>query len=219
METSPVIHLVTDAKGTVIHEVHVQMQELPLGMKALTPEVGAASALRSQCQLVFRSCLQQEQDKQGYLPPPLQESKNLVDGGQGREAARECEFKSGESGVELNENKGSWLCSLGLQRWACQESAMWGEEGWVPYAGLPGRPPSFLLSLYLPYSPQTLRSFPVPVRTAVRTCYIRPCRILASSLRGLLGRRVLWNQPLPPGPVPSPWEMDPQNCHCWRWSR
>lgn len=41
METSPVIHLVTDAKGTVIHEVHVQMQELPLGMKALTPEVGA----------------------------------------------------------------------------------------------------------------------------------------------------------------------------------
>lgn len=40
METSPVIHLVTDAKGTVIHEVHVQMQELPLGVKALTPEVG-----------------------------------------------------------------------------------------------------------------------------------------------------------------------------------
>ncbi|KAM9583709.1 transcription factor E4F1 isoform 5-T5 [Trichechus inunguis] len=38
METSPVIHLVTDAKGTVIHEVHVQMQELPLGMKALGPE-------------------------------------------------------------------------------------------------------------------------------------------------------------------------------------
>lgn len=41
METSPVIHLVTDAKGTVIHEVHVQMQELPLGVKALAPEVGA----------------------------------------------------------------------------------------------------------------------------------------------------------------------------------
>ncbi|XP_053412487.1 transcription factor E4F1 isoform X4 [Nycticebus coucang] len=38
METSPVIHLVTDAKGTVIHEVHVQMQELPLGLKALAPE-------------------------------------------------------------------------------------------------------------------------------------------------------------------------------------
>ncbi|CAO2642163.1 Transcription factor E4F1 [Lemmus lemmus] len=38
MESSPVIHLVTDAKGTVIHEVHVQMQELPLGMKALAPE-------------------------------------------------------------------------------------------------------------------------------------------------------------------------------------
>lgn len=41
METSPVIHLVTDAKGTVIHEVHVQMQELPLGMKGLAAEVRA----------------------------------------------------------------------------------------------------------------------------------------------------------------------------------
>ncbi|XP_054549852.1 transcription factor E4F1 isoform X2 [Talpa occidentalis] len=38
MDTSPVIHLVTDAKGTVIHEVHVQMQELPLGVKGLAPE-------------------------------------------------------------------------------------------------------------------------------------------------------------------------------------
>lgn len=35
------IHLVTDAKGTVIHEVHVQMQELPLGIKTLAPEVRA----------------------------------------------------------------------------------------------------------------------------------------------------------------------------------
>ncbi|KAM8777930.1 transcription factor E4F1 [Rhynchonycteris naso] len=42
METSPVIHLVTDAKGTVIHEVHVQMQELPLGMKSLAPEPPAS---------------------------------------------------------------------------------------------------------------------------------------------------------------------------------
>ncbi|VCW66336.1 unnamed protein product [Gulo gulo] len=42
METSPVIHLVTDAKGTVIHEVHVQMQELPLGLKGLAAEVRAS---------------------------------------------------------------------------------------------------------------------------------------------------------------------------------
>lgn len=73
--------------------------------------------------------------------------------------------------------------------------------------------PSFLLFLYLPYSPQTLRSFPVPVRTTVRTCYIRPCRILASSSSGLLGRRVLWSRLLPLCPVTSPWEKDPQNCH------
>ncbi|XP_074960716.1 transcription factor E4F1 isoform X3 [Phalacrocorax aristotelis] len=30
IKTSPVIHLVTDAKGNVLHEVHVQMQELPV---------------------------------------------------------------------------------------------------------------------------------------------------------------------------------------------
>ncbi|XP_059753885.1 transcription factor E4F1 isoform X2 [Balaenoptera ricei] len=55
METSPVIHLVTDAKGTVIHEVHVQMQELPLGMKALTPEVGTGQGrpLSAQHQALF----------------------------------------------------------------------------------------------------------------------------------------------------------------------
>lgn len=55
METSPVIHLVTDAKGTVIHEVHVQMQELPLGMKPLAPEVGAGcgEGISAQCQALF----------------------------------------------------------------------------------------------------------------------------------------------------------------------
>lgn len=42
METSPVIHLVTDAKGNVLHEVHVQMQELPVSeTKALGQEVSA----------------------------------------------------------------------------------------------------------------------------------------------------------------------------------
>ncbi|NXE69769.1 E4F1 factor, partial [Calcarius ornatus] len=30
IEASPVIHLVTDAKGNVLHQVHVQMQELPM---------------------------------------------------------------------------------------------------------------------------------------------------------------------------------------------
>lgn len=42
VETSPVIHLVTDAKGNVLHEVHVQMQELPVSeTKALGQEVSA----------------------------------------------------------------------------------------------------------------------------------------------------------------------------------
>uniref|UniRef100_U3J9U9 Transcription factor E4F1 n=1 Tax=Anas platyrhynchos platyrhynchos TaxID=8840 RepID=U3J9U9_ANAPP len=44
IETSPVIHLVTDAKGNVLHEVHVQMQELPVvDEKSLDQEVSVAS--------------------------------------------------------------------------------------------------------------------------------------------------------------------------------
>uniref|UniRef100_A0A803W040 Transcription factor E4F1 n=1 Tax=Ficedula albicollis TaxID=59894 RepID=A0A803W040_FICAL len=39
IEASPVIHLVTDAKGNVLHEVHVQMQELPVvDAKPLEPD-------------------------------------------------------------------------------------------------------------------------------------------------------------------------------------
>lgn len=44
IETSPVIHLVTDAKGNVLHEVHVQMQELPVvDEKSLDQDVSVAS--------------------------------------------------------------------------------------------------------------------------------------------------------------------------------
>uniref|UniRef100_A0A673U0J7 Transcription factor E4F1 n=1 Tax=Suricata suricatta TaxID=37032 RepID=A0A673U0J7_SURSU len=75
METSPVIHLVTDAKGTVIHEVHVQMQELPLGMKALAPEVaGGASAVPRthpcpQCSETFPTAATLEAHKRGHAGP------------------------------------------------------------------------------------------------------------------------------------------------------
>lgn len=42
-DSSPVIHLVTDAKGNVLHEVHVRMQELPIAeAKSPDTEVGAA---------------------------------------------------------------------------------------------------------------------------------------------------------------------------------
>ncbi|XP_039102657.1 transcription factor E4F1 isoform X7 [Hyaena hyaena] len=75
METSPVIHLVTDAKGTVIHEVHVQMQELPLGMKALAPEVasGASAVPRThpcpQCSETFPTAATLEAHKRGHAGP------------------------------------------------------------------------------------------------------------------------------------------------------
>ncbi|XP_066868687.1 transcription factor E4F1 isoform X4 [Kogia breviceps] len=75
METSPVIHLVTDAKGTVIHEVHVQMQELPLGVKALTPEVSSeASAVPRthpcpQCSETFPTAATLEAHKRGHAGP------------------------------------------------------------------------------------------------------------------------------------------------------
>ncbi|XP_058426273.1 transcription factor E4F1 isoform X5 [Diceros bicornis minor] len=75
METSPVIHLVTDAKGTVIHEVHVQMQELPLGVKALAPEVASeASAVPRthpcpQCSETFPTAATLEAHKRGHVGP------------------------------------------------------------------------------------------------------------------------------------------------------
>ncbi|XP_074775050.1 transcription factor E4F1 isoform X3 [Athene noctua] len=67
IETSPVIHLVTDAKGNVLHEVHVQMQELPVvDAKSLDQEqphpeelpcegeVNSENLLRQYCSRGFR---------------------------------------------------------------------------------------------------------------------------------------------------------------------
>ncbi|XP_028008794.2 transcription factor E4F1 isoform X3 [Eptesicus fuscus] len=77
METSPVIHLVTDAKGTVIHEVHVQMQELPLGMKALTPEVANEASvvprthLCPQCSETFPTAATLEAHRRSHAGPKL----------------------------------------------------------------------------------------------------------------------------------------------------
>ncbi|XP_035876916.1 transcription factor E4F1 isoform X3 [Phyllostomus discolor] len=78
METSPVIHLVTDAKGTVIHEVHVQMQELPLGVKALAPEQVANEAsavprthLCPQCSETFPTAATLEAHKRDHEGPKL----------------------------------------------------------------------------------------------------------------------------------------------------
>ncbi|KAH0631736.1 hypothetical protein JD844_019488 [Phrynosoma platyrhinos] len=48
VESSPVIHLVTDAKGNILHEVHVQMQELPISeAKALSQENLLREAMRN----------------------------------------------------------------------------------------------------------------------------------------------------------------------------
>ncbi|XP_055220970.1 transcription factor E4F1 isoform X4 [Gorilla gorilla gorilla] len=75
IETSPVIHLVTDAKGTVIHEVHVQMQELPLGMKALAPEVASEASVVPrthpcpQCSETFPTAATLEAHKRGHTGP------------------------------------------------------------------------------------------------------------------------------------------------------
>lgn len=50
IEASPVIHLVTDAKGNVLHEVHVQMQELPVvDAKPLEPDVSVVCLKHPLC--------------------------------------------------------------------------------------------------------------------------------------------------------------------------
>ncbi|XP_036135106.1 transcription factor E4F1 isoform X6 [Molossus molossus] len=79
METSPVIHLVTDAKGTVIHEVHVQMQEFPLGMKALAPEPPAPKEL---------SCTS-EDSRENLLHQAMQNSGIVLERVTGEEGALE----------------------------------------------------------------------------------------------------------------------------------
>ncbi|XP_032701816.1 transcription factor E4F1 isoform X2 [Lontra canadensis] len=67
METSPVIHLVTDAKGTVIHEVHVQMQELPLGMKGLAAEPPGPEELPCSSESGRENLLQQAMQNSGIV--------------------------------------------------------------------------------------------------------------------------------------------------------
>ncbi|XP_054850643.1 transcription factor E4F1 [Eublepharis macularius] len=62
LDSSPIIRLVTDAKGNVLHEVHVQMQELP---------VGEAKSL------------DQEPSSPEELPPEREDDENLL-----REAMR-----------------------------------------------------------------------------------------------------------------------------------
>nr|XP_056722502.1 transcription factor E4F1 [Euleptes europaea] len=63
LDTSPVIRLVTDAKGNVLHEVHVQMQEIPVAeAKSLDPEPSSPEEV---------------------LPPEGEDSENLL-----REAMR-----------------------------------------------------------------------------------------------------------------------------------
>ncbi|XP_075420563.1 transcription factor E4F1 isoform X3 [Tenrec ecaudatus] len=78
IETSPVIHLVTDAKGTVIHEVHVQMQELALGMKALGPEPPVPEEL---------ACPASEGGRENLLRQAMQNSGLVLDRASGEEGA------------------------------------------------------------------------------------------------------------------------------------
>lgn len=93
METSPVIHLVTDAKGTVIHEVHVQMQELPLGMKALTPESADCEEL---------SC-SRENSRENLLHQAMQNSGIVLDRVAGEESTLQPAPPSGSSPQSLGD--------------------------------------------------------------------------------------------------------------------
>ncbi|XP_026241058.1 transcription factor E4F1 isoform X4 [Urocitellus parryii] len=93
METSPVIHLVTDAKGTVIHEVHVQMQELPLGMKALAPEPPAPEELPCS----------REGSRENLLHQAMQNSGIVLERVAGEEGALEAAPASGSSPQPLGD--------------------------------------------------------------------------------------------------------------------
>ncbi|KAL0617251.1 Transcription factor E4F1 [Plecturocebus cupreus] len=93
LETSPVIHLVTDAKGTVIHEVHVQMQELPLGMKALAPESPISQELPCSS----------EGSRENLLHQAMQNSGIVLERAAGEEGALEPAPAAGSSPQPLAE--------------------------------------------------------------------------------------------------------------------
>lgn len=85
METSPVIHLMTDAKGNVLHEVHVQMQELPVvDGKPLEQDVSVSLEHSSgvyaqkglECVEVCIPCLQSTDSAR--LPPQSQTTPSLI---------------------------------------------------------------------------------------------------------------------------------------------
>lgn len=66
IEASPVIHLVTDAKGNVLHEVHVQMQELPMvDAKPLEPDVSVV-CLKDLCVFCIKNISPHGQEHLGY---------------------------------------------------------------------------------------------------------------------------------------------------------
>uniref|UniRef100_A0A8D0H090 Transcription factor E4F1 n=1 Tax=Sphenodon punctatus TaxID=8508 RepID=A0A8D0H090_SPHPU len=68
IETSPVIHLVTDAKGNVLHEVHVQMQELPLvGTQSLDQEPSNPKELAPEGEVSSENLLKQAMRNSGIV--------------------------------------------------------------------------------------------------------------------------------------------------------
>ncbi|NWI89685.1 E4F1 factor, partial [Pitta sordida] len=68
IEASPVIHLVTDAKGNVLHEVHVQMQELPVvDGKPLDPEPSPPEELPCEGEVSSENLLRQAMRNSGIV--------------------------------------------------------------------------------------------------------------------------------------------------------
>ncbi|NXF01114.1 E4F1 factor, partial [Smithornis capensis] len=68
IEASPVIHLVTDAKGNVLHEVHVQMQELPVvDGKPLDPDQSHPEELPCEGEVNSENLLRQAMRNSGIV--------------------------------------------------------------------------------------------------------------------------------------------------------
>ncbi|NXX81099.1 E4F1 factor, partial [Urocolius indicus] len=68
IEASPVIHLVTDAKGNVLHEVHVQMQELPVvDAKSLDQDQSHAEELPCEGDVNSENLLRQAMRNSGIV--------------------------------------------------------------------------------------------------------------------------------------------------------
>ncbi|NWU07022.1 E4F1 factor, partial [Cephalopterus ornatus] len=120
LEASPVIHLVTDAKGNVLHEVHVQMQEVPVvDGKPLDPDQSPPEELPCEGEVNSENLLRQAMRNSGIViervaVEEVQKPDEPAGAAPELEVVEVEEEPCGEQGVKLEEAE-----TNGYKRYIC----------------------------------------------------------------------------------------------------